>query len=97
MTKLLNEQERRTEIARIVTGNLSPLAKVEALDRLVLAHAESLERTWYVVDKDTVDEGGTIIVGPFTTSADAAVAREYIERKDPRDRTYWLEQRERNK
>lgn len=55
-----------------------------------------IERTWYVVDKDAFDKQGNIIIGPFTTNIDAAVARAYIEQRDIRDHTYWIEQRKKN-
>lgn len=58
-----------------------------------LHQQEMLKRTWYVVDKDAYDKRGDIIIGPFTTDSDASVAREYIERKDSTNHTFWLEQR----
>lgn len=68
-----------------ITGTLEQL-----LAELLMSRHEQRRRSWWVTNKDaTIDNQR--VSGPYSTSEDAALARQIIE-KHSGDHTFWLEQ-----
>ena len=54
---------------------------------IAAAEREAKPRTWWVTNHDT----NTKVAGPFTTSDDAAVCREQLEKRESHH-NYWIQQ-----
>lgn len=69
---------RKTELLRLSR---------ESIDR----YGQKEQRTWWVTNPQD-SSGKRRISGPYTTSADAGVARSILEKNDDRCDYYWIEQ-----